>query len=230
MNPIELLLELLRNTRPFLENFITQYNQMVYVLLFAIIFTETGLIIMPFLPGDSLLFTVGALSANPAMGLNPWLVAVVLFVAALCGDTLNYTVGKFFGERLFNGDSKLFKREYLQKTEGFFAKYGGQAIIRARFVPIVRTFAPFTAGMGKMPFSQFFSYSVAGALLWVGVCMGAGYFFGNFDVVKERFELFALGIVVLSILPVIYEVIKHRNESKLERSAASANPAARDGL
>lgn len=224
MNPIDLL----RHTREFLETFISQYHSLVYVLLFAIIFTETGLVIMPFLPGDSLLFAVGALSANPAMGLNPLLTAVILFVAALCGDTLNYTVGKFFGERLFNGNSKLFKREYLAKTEGFFAQYGGQAIIRARFVPIVRTFAPFTAGMGKMPFAQFFSYSVVGALLWVGVCLGAGYFFGNFPIVQKRFELFALGIVVLSVLPVLYEVIKHRQESKSAEPVAPVSPAATD--
>jgi membrane-associated protein len=224
MNPIDLL----RHTREFLETFISQYHSLVYILLFAIIFTETGLVIMPFLPGDSLLFAVGALSANPAMGLNPLLTAVILFVAALCGDTLNYTVGKFFGERLFNGNSKLLKREYLTKTEGFFAKYGGQAIIRARFVPLVRTFAPFTAGMGKMPFPQFFSYSVAGAILWVGVCMGAGYFFGNFPIVQKRFELFALGIVVLSILPVVYEVIKHRQESKKAESVAPVGPTATD--
>lgn len=224
MNPIDLL----RHTKDFLEAFISQYHSLVYILLFAIIFTETGLVIMPFLPGDSLLFAVGALSANPAMGLNPWLIAVILFVAALCGDTLNYTVGKFFGERLFNGRSKFLKREYLTKTEGFFAKYGGQAIIRARFVPLVRTFAPFTAGMGKMPFPKFFSYSVAGAILWVGVCMGAGYFFGNFPIVQKRFELFALGIVVLSVLPVIFEVIKHRRESKQAETVAPVTPAATD--
>jgi len=210
MNPLDLL----RHTKDFLELFITQYHSLVYVLLFAIIFTETGVVIFPFLPGDSLLFAVGALSANRDMNLNPLLLAVTLFAAALCGDTLNYTLGKFFGTRLFNGKSKLFKREYLEKTEGFFAKFGGQAIIRARFVPIVRTFAPFTAGMGQMPFPQFFAYSVAGAFLWVGVCMGAGYFFGNIPVVKKHFELFALGVVVLSVLPVAFEIIKHRREAK----------------
>ena len=213
------LLDLLRHTKDFLEDFITRYHSLVYILLFAIIFTETGLVIMPFLPGDSLLFAVGALSANPAMGLNPALVAVVVFVAALCGDTLNYTIGKFFGERLFNGKSKLFKREYLEKTEGFFAKYGGQAIIRARFVPIVRTFAPFTAGMGKMPFPTFFTYSVVGAILWVGVCMGAGYLFGGYEVVQKRFELFALGIVVLSVLPVAWEIFQHRRAVAKEKQA-----------
>ena len=214
LEPFQPLFDLLKNSRHFLETFITQYHQLIYVLLFAIVFTETGLVIFPFLPGDSLLFAVGALSANPAMGLNPGFVAATVFVAALCGDTVNYTIGKFFGERLFNGDSKLFKREYLQKTEGFFAKYGGQAIIRARFVPIVRTFAPFTAGMGKMPFAQFFTYSVVGAVLWVGVCMGAGYFFGNIPFVQKRFELFALGIVVLSVLPVVFEVWKHKRDAK----------------
>ena len=167
---------------------------------------KQGLSLCRFFPGDSLLFAVGALSADPKMGLNPGLVGLLLFAAALCGDTVNYTIGKFFGERLFSGNSKLFKREYLTKTEGFFAKYGGQAIIRARFVPIVRTFAPFTAGMGKMPFAQFFSFSVMGALLWVGVCLGAGYFFGNFPVVQKHFELFALGIVIISIVPVLFEV------------------------
>ncbi len=208
MNPLDLL----RHTREFLATFITQYHSLVYVLLFAIIFTETGLVVLPFLPGDSLLFAVGALSADPGNGLNPLLLAVLLFTAALCGDVVNYTIGKFFGERLFNGKSKLFKREYLAKTEGFFAQYGGQAIIRARFVPIVRTFAPFTAGMGKMTFAHFIGYSVAGALLWVGVCLGAGYFFGNFDIVKKHFELFALGIVVVSVIPVVLEVVKHRRE------------------
>lgn len=215
MNPIDLL----RHTKDFLSEFIAHYHSLVYVLLFAIIFTETGLVVMPFLPGDSLLFAVGALSADPRNGLNPVLLAVLLFVAALCGDTLNYTIGKFFGERLFSGNSKLFKREYLAKTEGFFTQYGGQAIIRARFVPIVRTFAPFTAGMGKMPFVQFLTYSVVGALLWVGVCLGAGFAFGHNEFVQKRFELFALGIVVISVLPVIYEIVKHRREASHAENA-----------
>ena len=221
MNPLDLL----RHTKDFLETFITQYHSFAYVLLFAIIFVETGVVIFPFLPGDSLLFAVGALSVNPKMGLNPLLLAVLLFVAALCGDTLNYTLGKFFGERLFNGNSRWFKREYLVKTQEFFAKYGGQAIIRARFVPIVRTFAPFTAGMGQMPFPKFFAYSVTGAALWVGVCMGAGFFFGNIPVVQKHFELFALGIVVLSVLPVAFEFVKHRRESAAKGIVTDADPA-----
>lgn len=212
MNPIDFILHVDKH----LQDFIAQYHSLIYAILFAIIFTETGLVIMPFLPGDSLLFAAGALSADAKNNLNPALLAVILFVAALCGDNLNYTIGKFFGARLFNGNSKLFKRDYLTKTEAFFAKYGGQAIIRARFVPIVRTFAPFTAGMGQMPYPQFLAYSVAGALLWVGVCMGAGYFFGNIPTVKKHFDLFALGIVVVSVIPVLIEVIRHRSSAKSE--------------
>ena len=209
MNLIDFILHVDKH----LAEFVAQYHSQIYGLLFLIVFVETGVVIMPFLPGDSLLFAAGALSANPVNNLNPVLLAVILFAAALCGDNVNYAIGRFFGKQLFANDSKLFKRSYLEKTQAFFAKYGGQAIIRARFVPIVRTFAPFTAGIGQMPYPQFLAYSVAAALLWVGVCLGAGYFFGNFDVVKKHFDLFALGIIFVSILPAIIEVMAHRKQA-----------------
>jgi membrane-associated protein len=199
-----------------LRDFVLQYGSLVYALLFGIIFCETGLVILPFLPGDSLLFAAGALAANPALGLNPALLAVLLFGAALCGDNVNYMIGRFFGKRLFESESKLFNRANLTKTEAFFVKYGGQAIIRARFVPIVRTFAPFTAGVGQMEYPKFLLFSVIAAALWVGVCMGFGYFFGNLPPVQKHFDLFALGVIVISLIPIAVEMLQHRSQSMAE--------------
>lgn len=198
---------------------IRDYGGWTYGILFAIIFCETGLVITPFLPGDSLLFAAG-IFANPNQGpLNVWLLVALLITAAILGDTVNYHLGKWFGPKAFrNEKSKLFKRSHLIKTHAFFEKHGGKTIILARFVPIVRTFAPFVAGMGAMSYSKFFFYNVTGAILWVGICVFAGYFFGGLPIIRENFSIAILVIVGLSVVPMVIEVIKHKKEAKLEQS------------
>ena len=194
---------------------IQEYGNWVYAILFAIIFVETGLIVMPFLPGDSLLFAAGAFAA--AGDLNIFYIILLLFVAAVLGDTVNYSVGKLLGIRatkvkLFGRN--LVKQENLDKTHVFFEKYGPKAIIIARFVPIVRTFAPFVAGVGSMTYGKFITYNIVGGALWVvGVSM-VGYMFGQTAWVKENFELVVFGIIFISIVPIIFEFIKHRFSKK----------------
>jgi membrane-associated protein len=197
-----------------LFQFVTDYGQWVYGILFAIVFAETGLVVTPFLPGDSLLFATGALAG--AGILNPWLSAGLLIAAAILGDGVNYAVGKYIGPRAFTATeddslfSRLTKREHLLRAHEFFERYGGKAIVLGRFVPIVRTFVPFVAGAGTMSYPAFAFYNVTGAFLWVGVCLGAGYLFGNIPVVRDNFTLITLGIVFVSVLPVLIEFIKHR--------------------
>ncbi|MDD5669317.1 MAG: DedA family protein [Candidatus Omnitrophica bacterium] len=179
-----------------------------YLLLFIIIFAETGLVITPFLPGDSLLFAVGAFAAAGSFNIV-WLF-LVLFIAAVAGDSLNYAIGKFFGERLIqHGGRHFLKKEHIEKTHMFYQKYGGKTIILARFVPIVRTFAPFVAGIGKMDYFRFFIYNVAGALLWVGLFVLGGYYFGNIPVIKETFFIVITAVIVFSVVPVVIEFLKH---------------------
>ncbi|WP_395141577.1 DedA family protein [Armatimonas sp.] len=211
------LYEILRHFPEWLDKTILQYGTLTYAILFAIVFVETGVVIFPFLPGDSLLFTVGAVAARPSAPLSISLVYPLFLVAAFLGDNCNYWLGKKFGRALFNNpNSKLFKKENLSKTEAFFAKYGPKAIIMARFVPIVRTFSPFVAGMGNMPYSRFLMYSVIGAVAWVGICVTAGYFFGNIAFVKKNFELVVLAIIVSSVLPMFWEYRQHRRQAKAE--------------
>lgn len=191
---------------------------LAYAGLFLIIFVETGVVIFPFLPGDSLLFIVGTFAAGekPAFQLSS--LYPLLMAAALIGDNCNYFLGKKFGRALFNKeDSKIFKRENLTKTESFFAKHGPKAVIMARFVPIVRTFAPFVAGMGAMTYPKFLMFSVIGAALWVGICVTAGYFFGNIPWVKNYFEYVLVGIVLVSVLPVVLEYLQHRKQTSNNR-------------
>jgi membrane-associated protein len=215
---MELLIEFLRHPGDVLKDFLSQYGTLTYVLLFAVVFAETGLVVTPFLPGDSLLFAVGAIAADPASGLSPAILYPLFLVAALIGDNVNYWIGKTFGRRLFASEkSKIFNKNYLTRTEAFFAKYGGRAIILARFVPIVRTFAPFVAGMGSMDYLRFLSFSVAGALLWVGIFVTLGLFVGQLDFVQKNFELVVVLIVLISVLPPVFEVIKHRNEQRREQ-------------
>jgi membrane-associated protein len=183
------------------------YGTMTYVILFLIVFCETGLVVTPFLPGDSLLFAAGALA--PIGGLNIGVLAIILFIAAVLGDTVNYSVGKFIGPKVFDKkDSKIFRKEYLEKTQSFYDRYGAKTIVIARFVPIVRTFAPFLAGVGSMNYSRFIAYNIGGALLWVGLFVSAGFFFGEIPVVKNNFTIVIMAIIVLSILPAVIEVIR----------------------
>ncbi len=183
------------------------YGLWVYAILFLIVFCETGLVVTPFLPGDSLLFAAGALAAGG--GLDVHLLAVLLFTAAVLGDSVNYTVGRSAGLRLFRDPhSRVFRRDYLDRTERFYARHGPKTIVIARFIPIVRTFAPFVAGLGHMPYRVFLLWNVAGAFLWVGAFIYAGYAFGDLPVVRQNFTLLILGIIVVSVLPVVIEAIK----------------------
>jgi membrane-associated protein len=194
-----------------LFDIVQEYGTLTYVILFLIVFTETGLVIMPLLPGDSLLFAAGAIAANEGTGLNVWLIIIVLIIAALLGDNLNYFMGKKFGGEIKKRERILFlKREYLEKTEAFYEKHGGSTVIMARFIPIVRTVAPFVAGAGSMNYSKYIGYCVLGAVLWVPSLTLLGYFFGNMDIVKKNFELVIFGIIGFSVLPMIYQFLKSK--------------------
>ena len=184
-----------------------QYGVWIYAILFLIVFCETGLVVTPFLPGDSLLFAAGGIAAIGSMNIH--LMVALLIAAAIIGDAVNFMIGKYFGEKLFaNPDSKIFKRSYLDKIHAFYEKYGGKTIIIARFVPIVRTFAPFVAGMAKMDYGKFIRYNVIGAVLWVVLFSYIGYFFANTEFVKKNLGLVLIAIIVISVLPAVIEVIR----------------------
>ncbi|MBI9046396.1 MAG: DedA family protein [Anaerolineaceae bacterium] len=198
-----------------------------YAVLFLVIFVETGLVIMPFLPGDSLLFAAGAFSAlNPGgeiFSLNVNLLFGLLAVAAVLGDTVNYWIGHFVGPKVFSEGSRFLKKEHLDKTQAFYEKHGGKTILLARFVPIIRTFAPFVAGIGQMKYSYFLTYNVVGGVLWTGLFLYAGYFFGSQPFVEENFSLVIFGIIFVSLLPPIIEALKERSKSKKELAKESAS-------
>lgn len=198
---------------------VAQYGIWVYGILFLILFCETGLVVTPFLPGDSLLFVAGTLAALPTNDLNVHTMVTLMVIAAILGDAVNYTIGRLFGEKLFsNPDSKIFRRIYLDKTHAFYEKHGGKAIVLARFVPIIRTFAPFVAGMGKMSYRHFAAYNVIGALVWVLLFTYAGYIFGNVPFVQNNLKLLIMVIIVVSILPGIIEVWRHRRAAARQKS------------
>ena len=200
-----------------LADVIQDYGAWTYGLLFLIVFLETGLVVTPILPGDSLLFAAGTFAALGAMSF--WPLFFLLCVAAILGDTVNYAIGHYVGPKVFHlPKSRFFNPDHLRKTHAFYEKYGGKTIIIARFVPIVRTFAPFVAGIGAMSYARFVAYNVVGGILWVTVCLSAGYFFGNLPLVRNNFSLVILAIVFLSILPAVFEYLRHRSESK--RTAA----------
>lgn len=190
----------------YLEVIVTQYGAWIYAILILIVFCETGLVVTPFLPGDSLLFAAGALAAMGLM--NIWLLFSGLLIAAIIGDAVNYQIGKHFGVKPFKEDARIFKLKYLQKTEAFYERHGGKTIILARFIPIVRTFAPFVAGASQMCYRRFGFYNVTGALLWTSSMLGAGFFFGTAPIVQEHFSLIVLGIVFVSALPIGIEILK----------------------
>jgi membrane-associated protein len=207
---IDLFLHLDRH----LAEFVATYGVWVYAMLFAIIFAETGLVVTPILPGDSLLFACGALAATGV--LNVWVILGLLVTAAILGDAVNYSVGNYAGPRIFSAEDttsfwhKVLNRDHLRQAHEFFERHGGKAIVLGRFVPIVRTFVPFVAGAGTMTYASFAFYNITGALIWVGICVGAGYAFGNVPIVQENFSLVALGIVFVSVLPVAYEMLQRR--------------------
>lgn len=201
----------------------TALGNWMYVVLFAVVFCETGLIVTPFLPGDSLLFAVGALIALPDAGLSFPLMFVLLTVAAVLGDAVNYRVGKAIGPRVFRSEkSLLLNKDHLLKAQRFYEKHGGKAIFLARFVPIVRTFAPFVAGAGNMNYARFWMFNISGAITWVGLCLTAGYIFGNMEIVKKNFSLVMLGIIFLSIVPIAIEWWRDRRETQRAEVSKSA--------
>ncbi len=218
MEALKKFADLILHLDAHLDSLVAQFGPWLYVILFLIVFCETGLVVTPFLPGDSLMFAVGALAARPD-GLNVWIVVVSLAVAAILGDSANYWIGYFAENKLERRFPRLVKPEYIRRTHEFYERYGGKTIIIARFVPIIRTFAPFVAGVGKMTYSRFMLFNVTGALLWVGLLVPAGYFFGNLPVVRENFSLVVLAIIFLSILPAVIEFIRERNRLKRAKSA-----------
>ncbi|GAA5783900.1 membrane protein [Chitiniphilus shinanonensis] len=203
------LIDLFLHLDTYLRVFVEQYGALTYAVLFLVIFCETGLVVTPILPGDSLLFVAGMLAGGGL--LNVHLLTLLLFVAAVAGDALNYTIGRYFGHKLFaNPDSKIFRRDYLEKTHAFYEKHGGKTIVLARFVPIVRTFAPFVAGMAEMSYRSFVSYNLIGAAVWVGTLTYAGYFLGGVSFIQKNLTAIILGIVFLSILPALVEFARHK--------------------
>ena len=217
MDLLTLIVDFILHVDVHLQELMNNYGLWVYGILFLIIFSETGLVVTPFLPGDSLLFAAGALTVGSAMDVN--VLALLLIVAAVLGNITNYTIGHFFGAKLFNNPhSKIFRRDYLDKTHAFFDKHGGKTIIITRFLPIVRTFAPFVAGMGAMTYKRFMAFNIVGGILWVCSFVYAGYLFGNMPIVRQNFTLLVMGIIVFSILPIVIETVRHR----LKRSAEAA--------
>ncbi len=200
----------------FLEEFVAQRGVLTYGLLFAIVFCETGLVVLPFLPGDSLLFAAGAIAAR-GIGLEPWATAVVIVVAAVLGDAVNFQVGRAVGPPAFSGRYRWLRQDHLNRTRAFFDRYGGRAVVIARFVPIVRTVAPFVAGVGQMNYARFAWFNILGALLWVGVAFGAGWAFGNIPFVKKNFSIVVMGIVFVSVLPIAWEWWMHKRRALASR-------------
>ena len=208
------LINLLLHSDEYLRQLVTDYGPWIYAILFVIVFAETGLVVTPFLPGDSLLFAAGALGATGA--LDPWTASIVVLAAAIIGDAVNYSIGRSVGRQVVRRAEtdprwrRWINPAYIARAHEFFEKHGGKAIVLARFMPIVRTFVPFVAGVGEMSYPSFAFYNVAGALLWVGVCVGAGYAFGNVPVIKDNFSLVAIGIVIVSVLPMVIEYVRYR--------------------
>jgi membrane-associated protein len=208
MDVVNVMVEFIFHIDKHLDAVIKSCGAWSYGLLFAVIFAETGLVVTPFLPGDSLLFATGAFAA--AGSFNVWCLFGALALAAVIGDSVNYACGKFLGDKVFRSGSRIFKKEYLDRTHAFYEKYGGKTIIIARFVPIVRTFAPFVAGVGRMSYLYFFTYNVVGGVLWVAIFVFGGFFFGNIPIVKKNFTVTIFVIIILSIMPGIVEFLRHR--------------------
>jgi membrane-associated protein len=213
MQTLKDLLDILLHIQDHLNAFTKSYGLLVYGLLFLIVFCETGLVVTPFLPGDSLLFAVGAITADEKSGINVWIAGIIFLTAAILGDTVNYWIGNKFSGWAIKKFPRIIKQSHLDKTSDFFVRYGGKAIIIARFVPIVRTFAPFVAGSGSMDYKKFMFFNITGAVLWVGTLLPAGWYFGGFPIVKENFELVVFAIIGISILPMVIEIAR----AKLKR-------------
>lgn len=210
MEFVQQMLDIFLHIDKHLTNIIGEYGALTYAILFLVIFVETGFVVMPFLPGDSLLFTAGAFVAMDS--LNLYAVLGLLTLAAISGDTVNYWIGRRLGHKAYS--LNWVNRQHLDRAQTFYEKYGAKTIVLARFVPVIRTFAPFVAGIGRMPYGQFIAYNIVGGIAWVLICSFAGYFFGNIPLVKKNFELVVLAIIVISILPIIFEVWQARRQSK----------------
>ena len=205
MELLQFILDFLGNPLLVLTEIIRDYGIYIYLFLFLVIFVETGVVVMPFLPGDSLLFAAGALAASTG-AMDPWVLGILLFIAAVLGDTVNYHIGRYIGPRVFEMNLRFINQQHLLKTQQFFQRHGGKTIIFARFVPFARTFAPFVAGIGKMSYSEFLKNNIIGGIAWVSVATFAGYFFGNIPFVKENFSLIILGVIIVSVVPMVIPV------------------------
>ena len=212
MELIAKLIDLFLHLDKYLNDVIRDYGVWTYLILFVVIFCETGLVVTPFLPGDSLLFAAGALSATTGSTLDVKLVYVLLTLAAILGDSTNYWIGRFIGPKVFSGEKiRFLNRKYLDQTHAFYEKYGGKTIIIARFVPIIRTFAPFVAGIGKMPYARFVTYSIGGSIAWMATFIFGGYFFGNIPFVKKNFTYVIIAILIISVMPAVIGAIRARS-------------------
>lgn len=214
MELIQALIDFILNIDEHLVEIVNSYQTWTYLILFLIIFAETGLVVTPFLPGDSLLFAAGAIIAKPETDLNIFFMCVLLIAAGFLGDLVNYHIGQYVGPKAFSGRIKFLKKEYLDKTQAFYDKHGGKTIIYARFIPIVRTFAPFIAGIGTMSYRRFGSYNIIGAILWVSSFLFLGYFFGGLPIIKDNFTIVIFAIIILSIVPPLLEVLRGKKKVK----------------
>ncbi|MBN1793267.1 DedA family protein [Candidatus Woesearchaeota archaeon] len=224
MNIITLFFDIILHLDEHLSTMIQMFGGWSYAILFTILFLETGVVIAPYLPGDSLLFAVGTFSAIGTF--NLWLIFTLLALAAILGDSLNYAVGHYIGPKVFRTNYKWLDRRALDRTKEFFDKYGGKTIIIARFVPIIRTFAPFLAGVGAMKYPRFLAYNIIGGLAWVGLFLFGGYFFGNIPIIKNNFSIFILIIISISLLPVAIEAYKYYKDLQEQKKAAKATTKA----
>ena len=223
MDFIMQIVDFILHVDKYLDMIIAAVGNWTYVVLFIIVFIETGLVVTPFLPGDSLLFAAGAFAARGAFDVI--LLYALMAVAAVLGDTANYWIGHYIGPRVFTTKSRLFKKEYLDRTQAFYEKHGGKTIFLARFIPIIRTFAPFVAGVGKMTYGHFITYNIVGGIVWTAVFIFGGYFFGNLPFVEKNFSLVIIAIIVISVLPAVYEAIKNRRQPA-KPAAEEKTPAA----
>jgi membrane-associated protein len=217
MEYIKLAIDFVLHLDKYLSIIIQYFGLWSYLILFLVIFIETGLVVTPFLPGDSLLFAAGAFAALGAFNITG--LFVLLAVAAVLGDTANYWIGHYFGPRVFSGNIRFLKKEYLDKTQAFYEKHGGKTIFLARFIPIIRTFAPFVAGVGRMRYGYFITYNIVGGIVWTALFIFAGYFFGNLTIVRENFSLVIIAIVIISVLPAVWEYVKGKREAKVATKA-----------
>jgi len=217
MNLILRLIDFVLHIDTHLENIIQQFQAGTYLILFVVIFIETGVVVMPFLPGDSLIFAAGAFSARAGSPLNVLVLYVLLVAAAVAGDTANYWIGHYIGPRAFSGKVRFLRKEYMDRTHAFYEKHGGKTIIIARFVPIIRTFAPFVAGIGAMSYRRFIAYNVIGGLAWVTLFLFAGYFFGEIPFIEKNFSLVVMAIILISVMPAVIEVVRERKRMMDDR-------------